>query len=124
MIICEEIKNNKEFYEKLETSLQTLIDRYSDYFDSDKKDRVFILDNFERDLERVANLLNNYGYTYTPTDMVDVSENSFETIINRYLDEFRKFIDTGEGNIETINVNIKNLLILIDKHRTVSEHFI
>lgn len=124
MIICEEIKNNKEFYEKLETSLQTLIDRYSDYFDSDKKDRVFILDNFERDLERIANLLNNYGYTYTPTDMVDVSENSFETIVNRYLDEFRKFIDTGEGNIETINVDIKNLLILIDKHRTVSEHFI
>lgn len=124
MMLYEEVKNNKEFYEKLESSLQTLIDRYSDYFDSSKKDRTFILDNFERDLERIANLLNNYGYTYTPTDMVDISENTFETVINRYLDEFQKFIDRGEGNIETVNVNIKNLLILVGKHKSVSEHFI
>ncbi len=124
MKIVEEIVDNKAFYEKFESALQTLIDRYGDYFDSNKKDRVFILNNFSRDLERISNLLNNYGYTYTPTTMPDVSEDTFEVIVGRYLDGFQKFIDSGDGNIETINVDIKNLLVLTDKHKTVSEHFI
>ena len=42
MNLYESVVNNKAFYEKLESSLQTLIDRYSDYFDSGKKDRIFI----------------------------------------------------------------------------------
>ena len=124
MILFEEIKNNKVFYEKLESSLQTLIDRYSDYFDSGKKDRIFILNNFSRDLERIANLLNNYGVTYTPTDMPDISEDTFEVVVGRYLQGFQDFIDKGEGNIETLNVDIKNLLTMIDKHKSVAEHFI
>ena len=124
MTILEEIKSNKQFYDKLENALQTLIDRYKIYFDSEKKERRFILDNFVRDLERIANLLNNYGYTYTPTDMLDMSEDTFEVSVLRYLDEFQKFIDSGSSNLETINVMIKNLIVLIDKHKSVSEHFL
>lgn len=124
MKLYEEVVNNKAFYEKLESALQTLIDRYSDYFDSGMKDRIFILNNFSRDLERISNLLNNYGFTYTPNDMPDMSEGTFEVAVGRYLQGFQKFIDTGDGNIETINVDIKNLLTLIDKHKAVSEHFI
>jgi glutaredoxin 2 len=124
MNLYEEVKNNKEFYEKLDDALRTLIDRYKGYFDSSKKDRTFILDNFERDLERVANLMDNYGYTYTPTDMEDVSEDIFETIVLRYLEGFQDFLDKGKSNIETINVDVKNLLKLIDKHKSISEHFI
>lgn len=124
MILYESIKDNKAFYEKLESSLQTLIDRYSDYFDSKKKDRIFILNNFARDLERISNLLNNYGVTYSPTDMPDMSEDTFEVSVGRYLQGFQDFIDKGEGNIETINVDVKNLLTLIDKHKSVAEHFI
>ncbi|MBO7615102.1 MAG: hypothetical protein J6T15_05340 [Bacilli bacterium] len=124
MNLYEEVKNNKEFYEKLDDALRTLIDRYKGYFDSNKKDRTFILDNFERDLERVANLMDNYGYTYTPTDMEDVSEDIFETIVLRYLEGFQDFLDKGKSNIETINVDVKNLLKLIDKHKSISEHFI
>jgi hypothetical protein len=124
MILYEETKNMKQFYEKIDAALQTLVDRYKSYFDSIKKDRVFILNNLSRDLERISNLLDNYGYTYTPTDMGDISEGVFEVIIGRYLDGFQKFIDDGDSNLETLNVDIKNLLTIVDKHKNVSEHFI
>ena len=124
MILVEKIVDNKAFYEKLESSLQTLIDRYKIYSKSEKKDRIFILNNFSRDVERIANLLNNYGYTYTPTDMPDMSEETFEVSVERILDGFQEFLDKGTSNLETINVDIKNLLTLIDKHKSVKEHFI
>ena len=100
-MITEEIKNMKNFYEKIDYALQELVDRYKDYFDTTKKDRVFALNNFSRDLERISNLLNNYGYTYTPNDMQDVSEEVFEILVCRYLDGFQKFLDNGDSNIET-----------------------
>ena len=121
-MLVEEIKDNKRFYEKLEDALNTLIDRYGDYFDLSKENRAKMLDNFSRDLERVANLLDNFGYTYTPTDIPDMSEATFEVVVNRYLDSFRKYIE-GEGNLETLNVDIKNLLTLVDKHKVIKEHF-
>lgn len=124
MNIYEDIKNQKQFYDKIESALRELVKRYKDYFKSDKKDRIFILNNFERDVERISNLLNNYGYTYSPTDIPDISEETFEVAITRILEGFEKFLDDGESNLETINVDIKNLLTLIDKHKTVSEHFI
>ena len=123
-MIVEEIKDMKIFYEKLDQALQQLIDRYKDYFDVNKKDRVFALNNLSRDLERISNLLDNYGYTYTPTDMQDVSDGVFEVLVTRYLDGFQKYIDSGEGNLETLNVDIKNLLTIVDKHKNVIEHFI
>lgn len=122
--MVEDIKNMKVFYEKIDYALQELVNRYKDYFDTHKKDRVFALNNFSRDLERISNLLNNYGFTYTPNDMSDVSEGVFEVLVGRYLDGFQEFIDNGDGNLETLNVDIKNLLTLIDKHKNVSEHFI
>lgn len=124
MNIYEDTKNMKIFYEKLDSALQTLIDRYKNYFDINKKDKVFFLNNFSRDLERISNLLDNYGYTYSPTDMPDMSEGVFEILVGRCLDGFQKFLDDGDGNIETLNVDIKNLLTLVDKHKNVSEHFI
>ena len=123
-MITEDIKNMKSFYEKLDKSLQQLVDRYKDYFDTSKKDRVFMLNNFSRDLERISNLLNNYGYTYSPADTEDVSEGVFEILVGRYLDGFQDFISNGDSNLETLNVDIKNLLTLVDKHKNVSEHFI
>ena len=85
---------------------------------------VFALNNLSRDLERISNLLNNYGYTYSPTDMQDVSEEVFEVLVGRYMDGFQKFIDLGDSNLETLNVDIKNLLTIVDRHKNVSEHFI
>ena len=123
-MIFEEAKNMKLFYEKIDASFQVLVDRYKNYFDTHKKDRVFVLNNFSRDLERISNLLNNYGFTYTPTDISDVSEEVFEVLVGRYLEGFQKFIDDGESNLETLNVDIKNLLTLVDKHKNISEHFI
>lgn len=119
-----EVKNMKNFYEKIDMALQEFINRYRDYFDSHKKDRVFVLNNMSRDLERISNLLNNYGFTYSPTDMQDVSEEVFEVLVNRYLDDFKKFVDSGDSNLETINAEIKDLLTIVDKHKNVSEHFI
>ena len=124
MNIYEDVRNYKQFYDKIEKALRELVERYKDYFSSDKKDRIFILNNFERDLERISNLLNNYGYTYSPTDIPDISEDTFEVSVTRILEGFEKFLEDGEGNLETVNVDIKNLLTLIDKHKTVSEHFI
>ena len=69
MNIDEDTRNMKIFYEKLNSALQILIDRYKDYFDISKKYRVFFLNNFSRDLEKVSNLLDSYGYTYSPTDI-------------------------------------------------------
>lgn len=124
MILYEEVKDMKRFYEKLDDALNTLINRYKNYFDTYKKDRVFALNNFSRDLERISNLLDNFGFTYTPSSMSDVSEGVFEVLVGRYLDDFQRFVDSGDGNLETLNVDIKNLLMLIDKHKNVSEHFI
>jgi len=123
-MITEEVKNMKTFYEKIDMALQELVDRYKNYFDTHKKDRVFALNNLSRDLERISNLLNNYGYTYSPTDMQDVSEEVFEVLVGRYMDGFQKFIDSGDSNLETLNVDIKNLLTIVDRHKNVSEHFI
>ena len=123
-MITEEVKNMKVFYEKIDMALQELVDRYKNYFDIHKKDRVFALNNLSRDLERISNLLNNYGYTYSPTDMQDVSEEVFEVLVGRYMDGFQKFIDLGDSNLETLNVDIKNLLTIVDRHKNVSEHFI
>ena len=123
-MITEEVKNMKAFYEKIDMALQELVDRYKNYFDIHKKDRVFALNNLSKDLERISNLLNNYGYTYSPTDMQDVSEEVFEVLVGRYMDGFQNFIDFGDSNLETLNVDIKNLLTLVDKHKNVSEHFI
>ena len=123
-MITEEVKNMKAFYEKIDMALQELVDRYKNYFDIHKKDRVFALNNLSRDLERISNLLNNYGYTYSPTDMQDVSEEVFEVLVGRYMNGFQKFIDLGDSNLETLNVDIKNLLTIVDRHKNVSEHFI
>lgn len=123
-LLTEEIKDMKRFYDKIEMALDELIKRYGDYFDTIKKDRVFLLNNLSRDLEQISNLLNNFGYTYSPTDMPDMSEDVFEVAIGRYLDGFRKFVEDGEGNLETVNVDIKNLLALVDKHKTITEHFL
>ena len=123
-MITEEVKNMKAFYEKIDMALQELVDRYKNYFDIRKKDRLFALNNLSRDLERISNLLNNYGYTYSPTDMQDVSEEVFEVLVGRYMDGFQKFIDLGDSNLETLNVDIKNLLTIVDRHKNVSEHFI
>lgn len=123
-MITEEVKNMKAFYEKIDMALQELVDRYKNYFDIHKKDRVFALNNLSRDLERISNLLNNYGYTYSPTDMQDVSEEVFEVLVGRYMDGFQDFIDSGDSNLETLNVDIKNLLTIVDRHKNVSEHFI
>ena len=98
-MITEEVKNMKTFYEKIDMALQELVDRYKNYFDIHKKDRVFALNNLSRDLERISNLLNNYGYTYSPTDMQDVSEEVFEVLVGRYMDGFQKFIDLGDSNL-------------------------
>ena len=123
-MITEEVKNMKAFYEKIDMALQEFVDRYKNYFDIHKKDKVFALNNLSRDLERISNLLNNYGYTYSPTDMQDVSEEVFEVLVGRYMDGFQKFIDLGDSNLETLNVDIKNLLTIVDRHKNVSEHFI
>ena len=123
-MITEEVKSMKAFYEKIDMALQELVDRYKNYFDIHKKDRVFALNNLSRDLERISNLLNNYGYTYSPTDMQDVSEEVFEVLVGRYMDGFQNFIDFGDSNLETLNVDIKNLLTIVDRHKNVSEHFI
>lgn len=124
MKMLYEMKSQKAFYDKLDSALQELVNRYKSYFSSHKKDRVFMLNNFARDLERISNLLDNYNYTYRPAGIPDVSEDVFEVMVMRYLDGFQRYIDEGESNLETLNVDIKNLLTLVDKHKNISEHFI
>lgn len=124
MKMLYEMKSQKAFYDKLDSALQELVNRYKSYFGSHKKDRVFMLNNFARDLERISNLLDNYNYTYRPAGIPDVSEDVFEVMVMRYLDGFQRYIDEGESNLETLNVDIKNLLTLVDKHKNISEHFV
>lgn len=122
--IYEEVsKNYKQFYEKLEMSLNYLINKYYNYFNEDKKEKLFILEDMSKDLDKIINLLDNYGYTFYPSNADDVSEDNFEEIIMRYLESFKKYVENGDSNVETINVNIKTLAMLIDKHKTISEHF-
>lgn len=125
MNILEELnRSSKLFYDKLEMSLNYVIDKYSGYFDETKKERRFILEDLVKDLEKISNLLDNYGYTYYPSNVEDVSEDVFEEIVMRYLNSFKSFIDNGDSNIETINVNVKTLMTLIDKHKIKSEHLV
>ena len=122
--IYEEVsKNYKQFYEKLEMSLNYLINKYYNYFNEDKKEKLFVLEDMSKDLDKVINLLDNYGYTFYPSNVDDVSEDNFEEIIMRYLESFKKYVENGDSNVETINVNVKTLAMLIDKHKTISEHF-
>ena len=125
MNILEELnRSSKLFYDKLEMSLNYVIDKYSSYFDETKKERRFILEDLVKDLEKISNLLDNYGYTYYPSNVVDVSEDVFEEIVMRYLNSFKSFIDNGDSNIETINVNVKTLVTLSGKHKIKSAHFV
>ena len=125
MKIFEELnKDYKVFYDKLDMSLNYLYDKYYKYFDENKKERLFILNDLSSDLEKVSNLLDNYGYTYTPSSFGDIDEDNFEEVLMRYLESFKKYVDNGESNVETINVNIKYLLYLVDKHKSKTEHFV
>ena len=125
MNILEELnRSSKLFYDKLEMSLNYVIDKYSSYFDETKKERRFILEDLVKDLEKISNLLDNYGYTYYPSNVDDVSEDVFEEIVMRYLNSFKSFVDNGDSNIETVNVNVKTLMTLIDKHKIKSEHLV
>lgn len=125
MKIFEELnKDYKVFYDKLDMSLSYLYDKYYKYFDENKKERLFILNDLSSDLEKVSNLLDNYGYTYTPSSFGDIDEDNFEEVLMRYLESFKKYVDNGESNVETINVNIKYLLYLVDKHKNKTEHFV
>lgn len=125
MKIFEELnKDYKVFYDKLDMSLSYLYDKYYKYFDENKKERLFILNDLSSDLEKVSNLLDNYGYTYTPSSFGDIDEDNFEEVLMRYLESFKKYVDNGESNVETINVNIKYLLYLVDKHKSKTEHFV
>lgn len=125
MKIFEELnKDYKVFYDKLDMSLSYLYDKYYNYFDENKKERLFILNDLSSDLEKVSNLLDNYGYTYTPSSFGDIDEDNFEEVLMRYLESFKKYVDNGESNVETINVNIKYLLYLVDKHKSKTEHFV
>ena len=122
--IYEEVsKNYKQFYEKLEMYLNYLINKYYNYFNEDKKEKLFVLEDMSKDLDKIINLLDNYGYTFYPSNVDDVSEDNFEEIIMRYLESFKKYVENGDSNVETINVNVKTLAMLIDKHKTISEHF-
>ena len=84
MNILEELnRSSKLFYDKLEMSLNYVIDKYSSYFDETKKERRFILEDLVKDLEKISNLLDNYGYTYYPSNVDDVSDDVFEEIVMR-----------------------------------------
>lgn len=122
--LYEEVnKNYKQFYEKLDMSFKYLVDKYYKYFDENKKEKLFILNDLSTDLEKVSNLFDNYGYTYFPSNVEDISEDSFEDVIMRYLDTFKKFVDEGNIAIETLNVYVKTLMVLVDKHKSINEHF-
>ena len=55
--ILQEIdRNYKNFYEKLDMSLNYLVNTYYDYFDSDKKERIFVLNHFAEDLEKISKI--------------------------------------------------------------------
>lgn len=116
-------KNFKQFYEKLDMSLSYLVDKYYSYFDESRPERLSILNDLSKDLDRLANLFDNYGFTYYPSNAEDISEDRFEEVIMRYLDFFKKYVDQGISNVETINVNVKTLLTIVDKHKNISEHF-
>lgn len=117
-------KNYKQFYEKVDMALNYLVKKYYKYIQSDKKERLFILEDLSKDLDKVSNLFNNYGYTAMPSNVDDVSEEVFEELIQRYFDSFKDYVENGSSNLETININVKTLSILVDKHKMKSEHFV
>ena len=122
--ILEELnKDNKQFYEKLDMSLKYIVDKYSVYFDSNEQTKESLLVSLDSDLEKLSNLFDNYGYTYEPSFIGDISESAFEEVIMRYMKSFKDYLDDGSSNLETLNVDIKTLLKQVDKHLEKMKHF-
>lgn len=120
-MIIDDIKNMKGFYTKLEGSLTYLINKYRDY--SLAPDKREVLDKLSGDLDKISNLLDNYGYTYRPSNKLDISNKSFEIVLLRYLNSFQDYVDKGIGEVETLATDIRTLLSYVDRHRAIKENF-
>lgn len=120
-MIIDNIKNMKDFYSKLDGALSYLVNKYRDY--AQKENKKEILDKLANDLDRISNLLDNYGYTYRPSNGLDISNKSFDVVLVRYLNGFQDYLDKGIGEVETIATDIRTLLGFVDKHRAIKENF-
>ena len=120
-MIIDNIKNMKNFYSKLDGALSYVVNKYRDY--SQKENKKELLDNLAEDLDRISNLLDNYGYTYRPANKLDINNKSFDVVLVRYLNSFQDYLDKGIGEVETIATDIRTLLSFVDKHRAIKENF-
>ena len=120
-MIIDSIKDMKNFYNKLDSALSYLINKYRNYTQEENKKEV--LDNLAKDLDMVSNLLDNYGYTYRPANKLDIGNKSFDVVLVRYLNSFQDYLDKGIGEVETLATDIRTLLSFVDKHRAIKENF-
>lgn len=120
-MIIDDIKNMKNFYNKLDGSLSYLVNKYRDY--TQKENKKEILDSLAEDLDKISNLLDNYGYTYRPSNKLDIGNKSFDVMLVRYLNSFQDYLDKGIGEVDTIATDIRTLLSYVDKHRSIKENF-
>lgn len=123
-MFIDKVKDMKSFYNKLEGSLNYIINKYRNYNDLSDDKKESVLRNLAEDLDKISNLLDNYGYTYRPAKRLDVNNKSFGVLLVRYLNGFQDYIDKGTLEVETIATDIRTLINLIDKHISVKENFI
>lgn len=70
-------------------------------------------------LNNIVKKFNELGFTYEPNRDSDVDEDIFTTILSRYSDQIEDFIsDFDRSKFESFNVQTKDLISLIDLHRT------
>lgn len=91
----------------------------NDYYYCDEKNECnVLLGSILDELNNVVTQLNQLDYTYEPGGTEDVSEETFKTILIRFIDTISDFISNfSEDKFEAFNSNCRYIMNLIDVHR-------
>lgn len=111
--MLDNIKDMKVFYDKLDKVLETIL-KYRDIVDMRGERRASRIEELEYLLNKTSNLFDNFGFTYRPTLAKRPDTEEFNTTLSRYLDGFQDYLDRGSLVPETLAVDIRNLIYLID----------
>ena len=118
-IIKEQEKNMKNFYDKLEKALNFLIKQIDYYLQVEDEVKEDYIDKISNTLDSITNLLDRYGYTYNSNIIISFDTESYESILRRYADNFKEYLEDTGSNTETINIDIRNLTGIIDKYNSM-----
>lgn len=117
LLEAEENYYSKKRFSKDIDKLKEAIDVYLS--EEDDEERSDLLGTILLHLESINSEMNKMGVTYTPDVSADEDEDTFQEILQRYIESAYDFLksETNE-DIESFNAQTRYVTSLVDLHRT------